>query len=214
MPQSTAAIMSQCSSAVKKSAALVGVVAQPVEQFRKAPLRRIRSAAPIDGLKLLLLSRPGDERRFPPGPVIAPQIIFAERLEPSANRNDARTGRVDGQRRDLTPGQLRRTQSALHRLGQRAQMVVVALGGVIGVRLQAMEGIFGDAGAESAAVGIHESNAHAQRSEVHPCHNRHEFVFLPTRGFPAEGPQSSPGDRKQGPRFLDGRRTFASRAWG
>ena len=50
MPQSTAATMSQCSSAVTKRVALVGIVAQPVQQLGEAPLatnrRRRTSRSP------------------------------------------------------------------------------------------------------------------------------------------------------------------------
>ena len=51
MPQSVAATMSQCSSAVTKLGALVGVVAQPVQQLGEAPLVRVDAAAPVDAFE-------------------------------------------------------------------------------------------------------------------------------------------------------------------
>ena len=53
MPQSVAATMSQCSKALAKPAALVRVVAQPVQQLGEAPLVRIDAAAPFDRFEML-----------------------------------------------------------------------------------------------------------------------------------------------------------------
>ena len=51
-PESVAATMSQCSSAVAKRCALLGIVPQPVQQLGEAPLVRVDVAAPVDGLEV------------------------------------------------------------------------------------------------------------------------------------------------------------------
>ena len=59
MPQSTAATMSQCSSAVAMRSRLAGVVAQPVQQLGEAPLGGVDAAAPGERVE----ARRGGRRR-------------------------------------------------------------------------------------------------------------------------------------------------------
>src|SRR5260370_37768966 len=84
--------------------ALGWIIAQPVEQLGKAPLGGIRSATPIDRLKVLAAGGFGDQRGFAPGAMGAPQIIFIERAQVCGHRTDARGGGGDGDGRSLLAG--------------------------------------------------------------------------------------------------------------
>ncbi len=91
--------------------ALVGVVAQPVQQLRESPLRRVGVAAPVDRLEAGLVRLARDLGGFAPAAVVAPEVVVVERHEALADRHDARPGGVDGQRRDgvaVHPGRLDR----------------------------------------------------------------------------------------------------------
>ena len=78
--------------------ALLGIVPQPVQQLRKAPLGGIDAAAPVDGFESVLVRLRGDLRRFAPGAMIAPEIVIVERRHAVADRNDARTGSIERNR--------------------------------------------------------------------------------------------------------------------
>ncbi len=73
----------------RKTRAFFGIVAQPMQQLRKSPLRGINSAAPVDGLEFFAARGLGDQRRFAPGAVVAPQVILIEGLKFFADRNHA-----------------------------------------------------------------------------------------------------------------------------
>ena len=64
-----------------KLAALLGIVAQPVQQLRKSPLVRVHAAAPLDRLEVLLVRQRRDLLRLCLGAVIAPQVVLIERLQ-------------------------------------------------------------------------------------------------------------------------------------
>ena len=63
-------------------------MAKPVQQLGKSPLRRINPAAPMDSFKFFPMRGFGDLRCFAFGAVIAPQIIFTERLKIFPYRNN------------------------------------------------------------------------------------------------------------------------------
>ena len=83
MPQSVAATMSQCSSAVTNFGAQFGVVAEPVQQLRPAPLGGVDAAAPVDafeaGAAVAGVGGGGDLGGFAGGAVVAPEVVVAER---------------------------------------------------------------------------------------------------------------------------------------
>src|SRR5258708_11532415 len=66
----------------------------------------------------------------------------------------------------------------------------VALRGVIGIFLFAMQGILSDARAETAFAGVHDRDANAVGSEIHSRDDVHEALFLPalSRDLPFESP--------------------------
>ena len=130
--------------------ALVGIVPQPVQQLGESPLRRIDSAAPVDRFQPFAMRGFGDLRGFAFGAVIAPQIVFAERLQVLADGNHGRAGGIERDGLDLIAGDA----GFLHRLargrGQGAHVIFVRLGGVFGIFAFAMQRIFGDRGGAAA----------------------------------------------------------------
>jgi hypothetical protein len=107
------------------------------------------------------------------GPMIAPQVVLAERLQVFANCNHGGTGSIDSNGLYLVA----RDTGFLHGLpsggGQSAHMVFVRLGGVFGVFALAVQRIFGDGGFQQAALAVNDRDADAQRPEVDSSHNGH-----------------------------------------
>src|SRR6202051_5165582 len=58
---------------------LAGIVPNPVEQLREAPLRGIHASAPLDGLQLLPVRELGNLSGFPFCAVVAPEIVVVKR---------------------------------------------------------------------------------------------------------------------------------------
>src|SRR5690242_9356234 len=77
---------------------LLGIVAQPVQQLGKAPLRRIHTAAPLNDLESLAMRDLGDFGGFPFCAMVAPQVIVAQRLHVLAHWNDRRACSVESNR--------------------------------------------------------------------------------------------------------------------
>ena len=157
---------------------LFGVVAKPVQKFRESPLRRIHAAAPVDGFELFAVSGRRDLRGFAFGPVVAPQVVFAERLHVLAHGNDRGTRGIESDGLDLVAGDA----GFLHRLasggGQGTHVVFVRLGGVFRVFALAVQRIFGDRGLQQPALTVHDRDADAESSEVNSSHNRHQQAPL------------------------------------
>src|SRR5579859_5206200 len=118
-----------------KTLALLRIVAKPMKQFRKAPLGRVDATAPLDHFELFAARRLGDQRGFSPRAMVAPQIIIAEGFEIFADRNYARSCRVDGQSRNLVAWHLRGSNRLLHGLSKRLHVIRVALRGIVRVVL-------------------------------------------------------------------------------
>ena len=55
--------------------------------------------------------------------------------------------------------------------GEGAHVIFVALGGEIGIVFAAMQGIFGDARAETPACGVYDGHADAEGSKIDTGHN-------------------------------------------
>src|SRR5437764_9823272 len=152
----------------RKLRTLIRIVAKPMQQLRETPLGRINPAAPIDGGELLLVRGFSDERSFLPRAMIAPEIIFIERLETSANRNDARTSCIDRERGDLVSGNFGSAYGLASGVGERTHVIRVTLHGVVRVFFLPMQRIFGNARAEAAAFRVHDGDANTQRTEIDP----------------------------------------------
>ena len=74
------------------------MVAEPVQQLGKSPLRRVDATAPLDGFQTLAPSRFGDLGGFPLRSVVTPQVILTQRLEIFAHRNHRGTGGIERDR--------------------------------------------------------------------------------------------------------------------
>ncbi len=78
-----------------EAVALVGVVAQPVEELGEAPLVGVDAAAPLDGFEVLAVGELGDLLCFFLGAVVAPEVVVVEWLEIFADGEDAGAGGVE-----------------------------------------------------------------------------------------------------------------------
>ncbi len=119
-----------------------------------------------------------DLRSLALGAMVAPQVVFAERLQVFAHRNDRRASGVERNRFDLVA----RDTGFLHRLascgGQRAHVVLVRLGGVFRVFAFAVQGIFGEGRVQQPALAVHDGDANAQGSKVDSSYDRHQQALL------------------------------------
>ena len=103
--------------------------------------------------------------------MIAPQIIFIERLQILIDGNHARSRRIDRQRRDLIAGNFRVRNRFARRIRERLHVIVVALRGEIGIVFAPMQWIFRHAGTQPPALRIHNRDAHTQCSEIDARNN-------------------------------------------
>src|SRR5260370_13506944 len=120
-----------------------------------------------------------DEGSLTPGAVVAPEVVVAERLQFFSHGNYTRSGRVNREGGDLVSRNLGGGDRFLHGFTESAHVVSMALRGVIGVFLFAMERILSDAPAETALAAVHDRDANAERSEIHSVDDGHEALFLP-----------------------------------
>ena len=109
--------------------ALVRISAQPVQQLREPPLGRVHAPAPCERFQILRAAGSGDLGGFALGAMVAPQIVIVQRPKALAHRNDARSGSVERQRRELPAVHARRLQRLAHRGDQRVHVVPVRLRG-------------------------------------------------------------------------------------
>src|SRR5215472_17436124 len=84
-----------------KLAALLWIVAKPMQQLRESPLRGIHPAAPVDRFQAFAMGGRGDFGSFVFGAVVAPQVILTERFQVFANWNHRRAGGVEGDGSDV-----------------------------------------------------------------------------------------------------------------
>src|ERR1035437_7875157 len=156
-----------------KARALAGVVAQPVEQFGEAPFAGIDAAAPVDSFQLGGVRGGGDLGGFPPGAVVAPEIVIVDGLEVGIDRDH--TGARGVERDGLNgaavdsggiDGSLRGGDQGVHVIG-------VALRGVVRVFLCAKQRVLGCARAETALDRIEDGNANAEGAEIYSGDDAH-----------------------------------------
>ena len=145
-PESVAATMSQCSSAVANCRALLRIVPQPVQQLGEAPLVRIDAAAPVDRLQVFgacasaVICRASSMRAM-----IAPQVVVVERLHRRVDRNHAGAGRVERDGGDVLSVDVVLLQHLTHRAHQRLHLVGVRLRGIVGIVAFACSGYSAEA---------------------------------------------------------------------
>ena len=154
-------------------AALVGVMAQPMQQFGETPFRRVGAPAPLDRLEIFIACLARDLLRLRFGAVVTPKIIVVERLEARTDGNDARTRRVDGERHDILAGDGGVGERTADRTRQGGHMVGMRLRRVVGIVAAAMQGIVGGGIAEAAALFVDERHTHVQGSEIDARHDGH-----------------------------------------
>ncbi len=153
--------------------ALVGVVAQPVEELGEAPLRRVGPAAPFDRRLAALVRHLGDARRLVLGAVVAPEVVVVERLHLVVDRDDGRAGGVEGDGADFLPLDPRRLECAPRGLDERLHVRCVRLRGVVRIVAVALDRILGDAVSDHPLAAVDDRDAHTLRPEVHPGDDPH-----------------------------------------
>src|SRR5258708_26504097 len=109
--------------------------------------------------------------------MVAPQIIFIERLQACVYGNDARAGRIEGEGGNVVAGYARGGSGLTGGFSEGAHVVIVALGGVVRVIFLAMERVLRDAGAKTAALRVDDGDAHAQGAEIYARYDGHELVL-------------------------------------
>ena len=155
--------------------ALPGIVPQPMQQLREAPLRGVDATAPVDGFELLLVRGGGNLLCLAPRAVIAPEIVVIQRLEPVADRDDAGTGGIDGERTDLISANTTVAKRALHRLLERIHLRAMTLRREIGILRGAMQRILRNASAEPPFRLAEERDTHAQCPEIDTRNDAHQL---------------------------------------
>ena len=141
-----------------KLRSLVGVVPKPVQQFGKSPLRRVNSAAPLDGLQAFPVSHVRDFGSLALGSVVAPQVILAERPKIFSDRNHRGARGIERDRLHLISWNARLLQDLARGGSERPHVVLMRLGGVFGVFALAVQGVLGDSGFEQASFAIYQRN--------------------------------------------------------
>ena len=122
-----------------------------------------------------------------PGAMVAPEIVVVERLELVIDRDDARPGRVDGDRLDRAPRHARLGERLARRLGERVHVVRVALGSVVGIVLGAVQRILRRPRPDPPARAIDEGDADREGAEIDACDDGHErFLYAPRPSTDAE----------------------------
>ena len=165
-----------------EAVALVGIVAQPVQQFREAPLGGVDAAAPVDGVQLSAARAAAViSRGFFPGAMIAPEVIIVERLQAFVHGNDAGAGGVERDGFDRARHRSPAAASASRMASARARHVVrVALRGVVGIFLLAMQRILADARAQAASGAVEDGDPDAQSAEIDTGDDTHSDLRKPT----------------------------------
>src|SRR5713226_3322542 len=81
--------------------ALRRIVAEPMQELREAPLGRVHSAAPLNGLESFAVRRFGDLRGFTLCAVITPKIVLIQWSEIPADGDHRGARGIDGERLHL-----------------------------------------------------------------------------------------------------------------
>ena len=121
--------------------ALIGVVAQPVEQLGEAPFVGVDAAAPVDGFEAVVVGGRGDLLGFGFGAMVAPEVVVVERLQVCVDRDDAGAGGIEGDGRNVFPVMPAGFDGVAGGFREGAHVIGVGLGGVVGIFAAAMQRI-------------------------------------------------------------------------
>ena len=161
--------------------AVVGVVAQPVEELGPSPLGAVDAAAPVDSLEVGGVGGAGDFGGLTGGAVVAPEVVFAEGDEAFADGDDAGAGGIERDGFDLVAVDAADFDCLTHGAREGGHLVVVGLGFELGVGGRGVQRVLCDGGAQLAAKFVEDGDAHAERAEVDPCHYAHGGFSLVRR---------------------------------
>src|ERR1022692_407113 len=153
--------------------ALIRIVAQPVEQFGEAPLAGVDAAAPVDGFQMGGVRGGRDLGGFPPGAVVAPEVVIVDGVEVGVHRNHAGARGIERDGVDGVTIHAGIFEGAPGGGGQRGHVVGVALRGVVRVLLFAQQRVRSRAGAKTALDGVEDGNANAEGAEIYSGDNAH-----------------------------------------
>ena len=161
-----------------------GVVAEPVQQLRPAPFGGVDAAAPVDSFKACAtvegVRSASYFGRLAGGAVVAPEVVFAQRDEILADRDDAGAGGIERDGPDLFAVDATGPNGLVHGADQRVHLVVVRLRLEVRIGGGTVEWILGDGGPKFAPFLREDGNAYAKRAEVDPSHYTH---FVSPLGF-------------------------------
>ena len=145
-----------------------------MQELGKSPLVGVDAAAPFDALKAELVGFAGNLLGLGKGAMIAPQVVFAERLQALADRNDARSRGVERDGGNVCSVHARGPERVPGGRGESGHLVGVRLRGVVGIFAAAMQRIRDRCGADGAFLAVNESDANTERAEIDAGDNGHE----------------------------------------
>ena len=147
-----------------------------MQQLGKSPLRRINPAAPFNGFQLFAMRQFRDLRRFLLGPVVAPQVILVQWPHLIVDRDNAGAGSIQCNGLHLVTRNARGGHSFARRVRQRSHVIFVGLCREFRIFALAVQGILGNRGRQNPSFAVYDGDAHAERAEIHSCHNRHGLL--------------------------------------
>ncbi len=183
-----------------KLVALLRIVPQPVQQLRESPLVRINTTTPIDPLESQLMRLLRNLLRFGKCAMIAPQVIFVQRLEVLAHWNHARSGRVERNCRNIGAIHTRALQHFARCRRQRRHLVSVSLRCIIRVFPLAVQRIRSRCRPNRAFLAVNKGYANTQCAKVDTSHNRHLNLTSGKRFLPRKPDYNIPLPHVSGPR--------------
>src|SRR6185369_11312968 len=128
---------------------------------------------PLDGLKLCLMCLTRDLLRFAMCPMVAPEIVFIERLHLLVHHQDARAGRVDRKRDYLLAANAALLKDLASRRHQRLHLVAMRLRRKVWIITPPMQRILRSSSRQSALLRVKQSHPNTQRPKIRSSNDRH-----------------------------------------
>src|SRR4051812_45472862 len=120
------------------------------------------------------MGRSGDFFRFAFSAVVAPKIIFAQRLKIFPNRNDGRACCIKRNRLDSVAGDSGLLDGLASGGGQSAHMVFMRLGRVFRIFPLAMQWIFSNRRSQHSALAIDDRDTNTESPKIYPRNYGHQ----------------------------------------
>src|SRR3954471_15742505 len=120
------------------------------------------------------MSRSGDFFRFAFSAVVAPKIVFAQRLKIFPDRNDGRARCIECDCLHLIAGDSGLLDGLASGGGQCAHMVFMRLRRVFGIFALAMQWIFSNRRSQHSALAIDDRDTNTESPKIYPRNYGHQ----------------------------------------